>query len=70
MTGFGEILDAADHLPVDEQQALVEILGRRIAERSRSQLVRDAQDGRAEFAAGQARTASVKEIMDEVAGEA
>jgi hypothetical protein len=60
MTDFGEILDAANHLPVDEQQALVEILGPRIAERNREQLVQDVNDARSEFASGNARTASVK----------
>jgi hypothetical protein len=69
MTNFGEILDAADHLPVDEQLALVQILGRRIAERNRAQIVRDVEEGRAELATGQARNASVKEITDEITSQ-
>lgn len=69
MTNFSDILDAADGLSVDEQIALLEILQRRIAERNRAQLVRDVATARAEFAKGQARPASVKDIIDEVGGE-
>ena len=70
MTNFSEILDAADGLSVDDQETLLEILQRRIAERNRARLVRDVAEAHAEFANGQARPASVREIMDEVGGEA
>jgi hypothetical protein len=70
MTTFSDIVDAADNLSVDEQQVLLEILSRRLADRNRAELVRDVQEARAEFAAGRARPASVKEIMDEVASDA
>jgi hypothetical protein len=70
MTTFSEILSAADQLPIDAQQTLVEILQRRIAERGRAEIVRDVADARAEFAAGKAQPASAKDIMDEVTGEA
>ena len=35
----------ASSLSADEQQALLEIIGRRLAERNRAQLVRDVQRG-------------------------
>ena len=70
MTDFSEILDAADQLPVDAQQTLVEILQRRIAERGRAEILRDVQDARADHATGEAQPATVKEIIDEVGGEA
>jgi hypothetical protein len=41
MTPFAEILDAASALPLDDQNSLLEILQRRIAERNRQQLGRD-----------------------------
>ena len=47
----------------------MEILRKRIAEQNRQQLLRDIEDARKEFALGQARPASVKEIMDEALGE-
>ncbi len=70
MTTFSDILNAADQLPIDAQQTLVEILQRRIAERGREEIVRDVSAARAEFAAGKAQTSSAKDIVDEVTGEA
>ena len=69
MPSFSDVVDAADKLSIDEQETLVEILRRRIAERNRAELVRDVKDARAEFAGGQSRPASVSDIMDEVRGE-
>lgn len=69
MTTFSDIVDATDGLSVDEQETLVEILRRRIATRNRDALARDIADARAEFQSGQARAASVSDIMDEVRGE-
>lgn len=70
MTTFSEILDAAGNLSADEQETLLEILRRRLAERKRARVIRDVEESRAEFSAGQARPATVDEIMDEVNGEA
>lgn len=70
MTNFSQIVDAADCLSDEEQEVLLEILQRRIAERNRARLVREVAEARAEFAKGLARPATVKEIMDEVNGEA
>jgi hypothetical protein len=68
MSTFSDILSAAGSLSADEQETLVEILGRRIAERKRDQLVRDVKEGRAEFADGRTRATSVSDIMDEASG--
>jgi hypothetical protein len=67
---FSDIVDAADSLSVDEQQTLVEILRRRIAERNRERLLHDVQEARREFGNNQTSPTSVKAIMDEVRGEA
>lgn len=69
MATFSELVDAADKLSVDEQETLVEILRRRIAQRNRDALARDVAEARAEFRAGRARAASASDIMDEVRGE-
>jgi hypothetical protein len=70
MADFSDVVDAASGLSADEQETLLEILSRRLAERKRAQLVRDVKEARAEFADGRARPASVSEIMDEAGGEA
>ncbi len=69
MSTFSEVVEAADDLSVDEQETLVEILRRRIAERNRDALVRDVAAARAEYRAGKAPVASVSELMNEVRGE-
>jgi hypothetical protein len=69
MAVFSDVVEAADRLSTEEQEELLEILRRRLAERRRAALVREVQEGRAEFAAGQARTTSVDEIMDEARRE-
>ena len=69
MAVFSDVADAADRLTIEEQEELVELLRRRLAERRRVELVREAQEARAEVATGKARVASVDEIMDEATRE-
>jgi hypothetical protein len=69
MTNFSDVVDATDNLSVDEQQTLLEILQRRIAQQNRDILVREVAEARTEFSGGEGRTASVNDIMDEVRGE-
>lgn len=69
MQTFSDIVDAADGLSADEQQALLELLQRRITERNRARLVEEVAEARQEYANGMAKPSSVKEIMDEVRGE-
>ena len=65
MIRLAEKVDAASELTLDEQETLLEVLRRRIAESNRARIVADVAEARAEFAAGQTRTRSVREIMDE-----
>ena len=69
MTTFSEIVDAADRLSVEEQEALIQIVRRRIADQNRASITQDVAEGRAEFECGQAKKASVAELMDEARGE-
>lgn len=69
MTTFSEILDAASSQSTDEQQTLVEIIGRRLAEQNRAELLREVSEARAELKDGSARVASVADIMREVRSE-
>jgi hypothetical protein len=52
MADFSSVVAAANELSTDEQETLLEILGHRLAERRRAQLVRDVKEARAEFANG------------------
>ena len=49
---FHVIVDAADRLTVEEQETLVTVLNRRLADRRRAELVRDTREGQREFERG------------------
>lgn len=63
---FGDVLEAADQLSLDEQETLIDILHRRLIERRRADLAKDIREARKEFEAGQAKPASPDEIMGEI----
>jgi len=63
---FAEVLEAADQLPLDDQEALADVLHRRIIEQRREELVAEVRQARKEFAQGRCRPASVDELMAEI----
>lgn len=63
---FGEILDAVENLPADEQAELVDVIQRRLADRRRKQIIADAQDALSEHAAGKTRVVTVDELIREL----
>ena len=63
---FGEVLEAADQLSPEDQQALIAILHRRLAQAGRQRLVAEVQEATREFAAGQCRPATVEDLMREI----
>ena len=63
---FGEVLDAADHLSVDEKEKLIDILRRRMAEQGRKRVRAEAQEASQEFVAGTCRQATPDELMREI----
>jgi hypothetical protein len=60
---FDELLQAVERLPAEDQSALVYTIQRRLADQERQRILRDVEEGRAEFAAGKVQRASVEEIM-------
>jgi len=69
MTTFSEIVEAADNLSVDEQESLIGLLRRRIAERNRARLTREVAEARAEHQSGKSRPAAIADIMDDIRHE-
>ena len=63
---FAEVLEAVDQLSADEQETLVAIVQRRMAERGRKQLAADIQEARREFAAGLCQPSTAEELMNEI----
>jgi hypothetical protein len=63
---FSEVLSAADELSLEEQETLIDILRRRVAERHRKSLRAEIEEARDEYRKGQAKVVTVKELMDEI----
>jgi hypothetical protein len=64
-TAFGEILEAADKLSLGDQEALLEVLHRRIIERRREELANDIEQAQQEFQTGRCRPVTSSELMNE-----
>ncbi len=63
---FGSVLEEADQLTLDEQEALVEVLRHRTAEQRRQQIVEDAREGEEEFRRGECQPTTVADLMAEL----
>ena len=63
---FGEVLEAADKLTLEEQESLIDILHRRMIERRRAELKQDIENARKEFHEGHCKPATPNEIMKEI----
>lgn len=63
---YREILEEAEGLSVDEQEALVQTLRNRLRDRRRSELARDIQAAQEEFAQGRSRPSTPDELMKEI----
>ena len=58
LVSFGDVLEAADQLSLDEQETLIDILHRRLVEPRRVELAQDIQEVRQEFKVDQTKPAS------------
>lgn len=63
---FGEVLEAIGALSLDEQETLVDIVERHLAERTRQQLATDIEEARTEFKQGHCQSISVESLMEEI----
>lgn len=63
---FGEVLEAADQLSREEQEELIAILHRRLAQAARQRLVAEVQEARQEFAEGRCSPVTPDELMREI----
>ena len=63
---FDDVVEAADRLSEEEQETLLELLRRRLAERRRDEIAEHVHAARREYERGETRVASVDELMDEI----
>lgn len=63
---FAEVLEAVEQLSTEDQETLVEIVRRRVAERGRKRLAAEIQDAQSEFAQGACRPTTAGDLMGEI----
>jgi hypothetical protein len=63
---FGDVLDAIDQLSLEEQETLMDIVQRRVTERSRKLLATEIREAQQEFAEGRCQATTAEELMKEV----
>ena len=66
MNSYAATLEALEALPLEEQESVLEIMQRRLAERRRAELIATVKQARKELVAGQCKPASVASIMRQV----
>ena len=63
---FQEALETVEALPLYQQEDLIDIMRRRLAERKRMELAEQVRLARAEYARGEIRSGTVADLMREV----
>ena len=63
---FDAVVEAADHLTLEEQQTLIEVVSRRLAERRRADIAGDVEEAQREFQSGALQPATPREIMKDI----
>jgi len=63
---FTEILEAADQLPLEDQENLIHILKNRLRDQKRAEIVKEVNEAQQEFAKGQCKPATPEQIMGEI----
>ena len=63
---FSEIVEAADELPVEDQETLVAILKGRLREHRRAELAKDIREAEKEFKSGKCHPVSPDELIKEI----
>ena len=63
MVKFAQVIETVDEMSVEEQETLVEIVSRRLAQRQRTEIIKEVRQSRRQFRSGKYRFASADEII-------
>ena len=63
---FAEVLETIEKFTEDEKETLVDILQHRLAEAKRQRIFKSVKQARKEYEKGEAKVATVDEIMSEI----
>lgn len=66
MVTFKDVLESSDKLSLEDQEALVDILYKRLIERRRIELAEDIRDAQQEFQEGRCRETTPSELIHEI----
>lgn len=66
MTTFAAVVDAADHLSLDEQEELIDIVSKRIHEKKRLELIEEVKQSRKEYEEGKAIEVTPETLFDDL----
>jgi hypothetical protein len=66
MKTFGEVLESADALSLEEQENLISILQHRLREQRRAELAKAVEAARRDFQGGRCRPATPNDIMKKI----
>ncbi len=58
-----EAIEIVEALPPESQEALLNVIGKRLAERGRARLVEDVAEARVAYSAGKVRRGSASDVM-------
>lgn len=65
-TSFSELLDAVDHLSLDEQESLIDVVRHRIAEHRRQEISSLISSARKEYKQGELFPETPQDIMNSI----
>ena len=63
---FGEVLETVERLSLEDREALIDIVRRRIVEQRRAELAKDILEAQEEFKVGNVRPATPDELIEEI----
>jgi len=63
---FEVVLESIETLPEEDQAILLELVGRRLAERRRAEIARNIADSRTEYQTGQVHRGTADDLMAEI----
>jgi hypothetical protein len=63
---FADLIEAAEQLPIEEQEDLVHILKNRLRDRKKAELIKDVAEAQQEFAQGKCKPLTPEQIIEEI----
>ena len=63
---FGEILEAAEQLSIEDREDLIRILQNRLREQKRADVVKDVREAQQEFERGECQPVTPEQLMKEI----